>query len=218
MQTYGIAQSVASWYGALVMGMIFVMSIYMVATAIVRYRFFSRCAGDGVTLLKDAEAVLTDAKGARDVGGFSPSDPPLRIMIATLLKNRELQPEELDELRRLTLAEQRDRVTKGLSVFGTFATIGPFIGLFATVLGIIESFHNLGASGAAGPNVIAGGVAAALWGTAAGLALAIPAVVLYNIINRKARRVMSELEIVGQKMILLLRLHRRHARLESAAL
>lgn len=78
---------------------------------------------------------------------------------------------------------------KGLSILGTTAAIAPFIGLFGTVWGIFHALHSIGASGQAGLGQVAGPVGEALIMTGLGLAVAIPAVIMYNIavrINRKA--------------------------------
>ncbi|WP_395147898.1 MotA/TolQ/ExbB proton channel family protein (plasmid) [Moraxella atlantae] len=77
---------------------------------------------------------------------------------------------------------------KGLSVLGTTAAIAPFIGLFGTVWGIFHALHSIGESGQAGLGQVAGPVGEALIMTGLGLAVAIPAVIMYNIavrINRK---------------------------------
>lgn len=78
---------------------------------------------------------------------------------------------------------------KGLSVLGTTAAIAPFIGLFGTVWGIFHALHSIGQTGQAGLSQVAGPVGEALIMTGLGLAVAIPAVIMYNIairINRKA--------------------------------
>lgn len=77
---------------------------------------------------------------------------------------------------------------KGLSLLGTIAAIAPFIGLFGTVWGIFHALHNIGESGQAGLTQVAGPVGEALIMTGLGLAVAIPAVVFYNIAMRLNRK------------------------------
>jgi biopolymer transport protein ExbB/TolQ len=72
------------------------------------------------------------------------------------------------------------RMHRGMDVLASIASSTPFIGLFGTVLGIMHTFQMLGTAKSASLNVIAPGIAAALIATAAGLAVAIPAVFLYN--------------------------------------
>lgn len=78
---------------------------------------------------------------------------------------------------------------KGLSILGTTAAIAPFVGLFGTVWGIFHALHSIAGSGQAGLAQVAGPVGESLIMTGLGLAVAIPAVVFYNIavrLNRKA--------------------------------
>lgn len=69
---------------------------------------------------------------------------------------------------------------KGMGGLATIATTAPFIGLLATVIGIINAFRGMAASGAGGLGAVSSGIAEALVGTAIGLFVAIPAVWLYN--------------------------------------
>lgn len=79
---------------------------------------------------------------------------------------------------------------RGLPILGTTAAIAPFIGLFGTVWGIFHALHNIGTSGQAGLGQVAGPVGEALIMTGLGIAVAIPAVVFYNLAVRINRRVM----------------------------
>ncbi|OPH38761.1 MotA/TolQ/ExbB proton channel family protein [Moraxella equi] len=86
------------------------------------------------------------------------------------------------------IARYRFELEKGLSVLGTTAAIAPFIGLFGTVWGIFHALHSIGQSGQAGLAQVAGPVGEALIMTGLGLAVAIPAVVFFNIITRINKR------------------------------
>jgi len=79
---------------------------------------------------------------------------------------------------------------RGLPILGTTAAIAPFIGLFGTVWGIFHALHNIGTSGQAGLGQVAGPVGEALIMTGLGIAVAIPAVVFYNLAVRINRCVM----------------------------
>lgn len=79
---------------------------------------------------------------------------------------------------------------RGLPILGTTAAIAPFIGLFGTVWGIFHALHSIGMSGQAGLAQVAGPVGEALIMTGLGIAVAIPAVVFYNLAVRINRRVM----------------------------
>jgi biopolymer transport protein TolQ len=79
------------------------------------------------------------------------------------------------------------KLERHVPFLATTASITPFIGLFGTVWGIMGSFHNIGAAGSAGLNVVAPGIAEALIATAAGLFAAIPAVYFYNLFTQRVR-------------------------------
>lgn len=84
---------------------------------------------------------------------------------------------------------------RGLSVLGTTAAIAPFIGLFGTVWGIFHALHRIGETGQAGLGQVAAPVGEALIMTGLGLAVAIPAVILYNLAvrcNRQALHIAND--------------------------
>lgn len=105
----------------------------------------------------------------------------------TTMANQRLVIEQalLKHIGRYRFASER-----GLPILGTTAAIAPFIGLFGTVWGIFHALHNIGTSGQAGLGQVAGPVGEALIMTGLGIAVAIPAVVFYNLAVRINRRVM----------------------------
>ena len=96
-------------------------------------------------------------------------------------------PEMVEEVMAATMAAERPRYERSLSFLGTLGSNAPFIGLFGTVLGIIKAFNDLGAvaiRGSAIQQTVMTGISEALVATAVGLAVAIPAVVAYNLFTR----------------------------------
>lgn len=87
-----------------------------------------------------------------------------------------------------------NRLERYLTFLATTGSAAPFIGLFGTVWGIMESFHSIGATGAASIAVVAPGVSEALIATAMGLFAAIPAVAGYNLLLRRVQIMDRELE------------------------
>ena len=208
--TFSIAQAFNHWYGSVIMVILMMMSVYLMSLIIVRYMFFRRISVDASKVLDETnKAVMSrDADKLGKLKGQRAGDPPVRVLISVGLTNSHLGEPELNQLFHVTRIRQRERLTKGLSVFGTFAAIAPFLGLLGTVLGIVDAFNSLATTGAAGPNVVSSGVAEALWATAAGLVVAIPAVVANNIFRRKANAALTEMEIVGQELILLFKMEK----------
>jgi biopolymer transport protein TolQ len=90
--------------------------------------------------------------------------------------------------------EEVHRLERGLSFLATIASSGPFVGLFGTVVGIMNSFESIGASGSASLAVVAPGIAEALVATAVGLFAAIPAAVGYNYTSARLNRLSARLE------------------------
>ncbi|WP_201575388.1 MotA/TolQ/ExbB proton channel family protein [Psychrobacter sp. H8-1] len=123
-----------------------------------------------------------------------------KAVAGDLVRAVDLQSTELESLssaERKTVIEQtlmqqisryRDKGEQGMSILGTTAAIAPFIGLFGTVWGIFHALHSIGQSGQAGLSQVAGPVGEALIMTGLGLAVALPAVIFYNIALRLNRR------------------------------
>jgi biopolymer transport protein TolQ len=96
----------------------------------------------------------------------------------------------LSRARTMAVTEMENKVP----FLATTASAAPFIGLFGTVWGIMNSFRNIGAKGAANLATVAPGIAEALVATAIGLVAAIPAVMGYNYLSRRIRVISAEME------------------------
>ncbi len=114
-----------------------------------------------------------------------------------IVKQPELDGRDAAQRRLITeqtllkhIGRYRFASERGLPILGTTAAIAPFIGLFGTVWGIFHALNNIGMSGQAGLGQVAGPVGEALIMTGLGIAVAIPAVVFYNLSVRINRRVM----------------------------
>jgi biopolymer transport protein TolQ len=95
---------------------------------------------------------------------------------------------------RRAINTEMTRVTQMVPFLATTGNTTPFIGLFGTVWGIMGSFHGIGLKGSANLAVVAPGISEALVATAAGLAVAIPAVIAFNHFTQKVRILESELQ------------------------
>ncbi|HAM37036.1 MAG TPA: MotA/TolQ/ExbB proton channel family protein [Elusimicrobia bacterium] len=111
---------------------------------------------------------------------------------------------DLEELLASKRMEERLKLERYLGVLGTLGNIAPFIGLFGTVVGIIKAFRDLALSGGGGPAVVAKGIAEALVATAAGLLVAIPAVIIYNYFMRKVKAISVEMEVASTRLLVML--------------
>lgn len=112
-------------------------------------------------------------------------------------RTEEISLSSLDNVQRALNRASSTEMTKLESALGFLATTGsasPFIGLFGTVWGIMETFKSIGARGSATLAVVAPGISEALIATAAGLAAAIPAVIFYNYFLNKSRTMVQEMD------------------------
>ena len=99
---------------------------------------------------------------------------------------RRVSPNQFENIQLLEMA-----LTKRLVVIGTVAANAPYIGLLGTVLGIMLTFHTMGTSGAMAAGAIMVGLSLALKATAIGLVVAIPCVVLNNILRRRVSELLT---------------------------
>ena len=86
----------------------------------------------------------------------------------------------LERTLQIGMSEEVSRLEQSMNWLATIATVSPFIGLFGTVLGIIDAFQQLAVEGSTSMRTVAPGIAAALITTGVGLAAAIPAAIFYN--------------------------------------
>lgn len=112
----------------------------------------------------------------------------------TMAVQRALMENLERSLKKATI-DQHNKLDRALSFLATTGNTTPFIGLFGTVWGIMESFRNIGLKGSANLAVVAPGISEALIATACGLAAAIPAVVAYNYFSQRVSSLNSEMDI-----------------------
>lgn len=102
----------------------------------------------------------------------------------SLIKNLEFEDGSVEMLTR-RLQEVHMKLKSGLWILGSITSTAPFIGLFGTVIGIIHSFEDISKSGKSGFSVVAAGLSEALVATAAGIIVAVIAVLFYNFLINK---------------------------------
>jgi len=102
--------------------------------------------------------------------------------------------ERIERILKKSSAVQNTKMEYAVSFLATAGNTAPFIGLFGTVWGIMSSFQDIGASGAANLAVVAPGISEALVATAMGLVVAIPAVMGYNHLLSQINRVSTEMD------------------------
>jgi biopolymer transport protein ExbB len=156
-----------------------IASIIALALIIERVLYLRRPRILPPNLLDEVVRVYRNGKIGTDVVANLEQNSPLGRVLAAGLRNvdapREVMKESIEEVGRAT-AHQLERF---LTTLGTIATLAPLMGLFGTIVGMIEIFGSQNATGA-NPTQLAHGISVALYNTGFGLAIAMPALVFYR--------------------------------------
>ena len=124
-------------------------------------------------------------------------------LIATAIASRGEDADDMEMHLEEEVMTAMPKINRLLWVLDTSVTIAPLLGLFGTIIGMIQAFNVLSANG--GPAKVTGGIADALVSTGAGLLIAIIAVYFVNYFNNLTRRIVDQLELI--KLILINRVH-----------
>ena len=121
----------------------------------------------------------------------------------TLLKakNKSNLQERMGSMLEVNIEKQMTKIDKGFTFLATVGSTAPFIGLFGTVWGIMNSFQSIAISRNTSLAIVAPGIAEALFATALGLLAAIPAVVAYNKFNNDAKKYSQKLENFSRRFL-----------------
>ena len=170
-----------------VLWLLIALSVASVAVMIERGAYFLRRQVDLGRLSQAVKDALRsgDAAGLRQQFGGSGA-MAARVALAGV-EARVHGVEAASEAMNSEKQRCRQQHEQNLILLGTLGNNAPFIGLFGTVLGIIKAFHDLQQNPQGGLDVVGGGVSEALVATAVGILVAIPAVVAFNVFNRRVR-------------------------------
>ena len=109
--------------------------------------------------------------------------------------------ERLSNMLQINIEKQMAKIDKGFTFLATVGSTAPFIGLFGTVWGIMNSFQSIAISRNTSLAIVAPGIAEALFATALGLLAAIPAVVAYNKFNNDSKKYSEKLENFSKRFL-----------------
>ncbi|MSO81131.1 MAG: protein TolQ [Alphaproteobacteria bacterium] len=112
-------------------------------------------------------------------------------------ESRESLRDRIERVMEVAMLREMERIERYMVFLGSAGATAPFVGLFGTVWGIMNSFQAIAATKATGITVIAPGLAEALFATALGLVVAIPAVIAFNTFNAGIGRYGQRLEVFG---------------------
>jgi biopolymer transport protein TolQ len=181
-------------------------SIYSWAIIIEKYKLFKKINGtssffeDQFWSSKSADSLYKKLEGYNEDPMANVFKAGMNFMIKNKSRSASNQERVLQALSG-SIDKEMEIVEKKLTFLATVGSTAPFIGLFGTVWGIMNSFQSIAISKNTSLAIVAPGIAEALFATALGLLAAIPAVVAYNKFTSDSRRYSTRLENFSQSFI-----------------
>ena len=185
--------------------MLIVCSIYSWAVIIEKYRLFKKINQS----TEEFEIKFWNSKSAETFYNNLPANvqDPMALIFKDAMQNLLKRRSRTDLNNRMTsmletgIEKQISKITKGFTFLATVGSTAPFIGLFGTVWGIMNSFQSIAISRNTSLAIVAPGIAEALFATALGLLAAIPAVVAYNKFNNDSIKYSQKLENFSKRFL-----------------
>ncbi len=185
--------------------MLIACSIYSWAVIIEKYRLFKKINQS----TEEFETKFWNSKSAETFYNNLPANvqDPMALIFKDAMQNLLKRRSRTDLNNKMTtmletgIEKQITKITKGFTFLATVGSTAPFIGLFGTVWGIMNSFQSIAISRNTSLAIVAPGIAEALFATALGLLAAIPAVVAYNKFNNDSIKYSQKLENFSKRFL-----------------
>ena len=185
--------------------MLIACSIYSWAVIIEKYRLFKKINQS----TEEFESKFWNSKSAETFYNNLPANvqDPMALIFKDAMQNLLKRRSRTDLNNRMTtmletgIEKQISKITKGFTFLATVGSTAPFIGLFGTVWGIMNSFQSIAISRNTSLAIVAPGIAEALFATALGLLAAIPAVVAHNKFNNDSIKYSQKLENFSKRFL-----------------
>ena len=180
-------------------------SVYSWAVIIEKFRLFKKINLSS----EEFEEKFWNSKSAETFYNSLPAkvDDPMAIVfqeaMESLLKKKSKTnlSEKMNTFLEVGIEKQISKIDKGFTFLATVGSTAPFIGLFGTVWGIMNSFQSIAISRNTSLAIVAPGIAEALFATALGLLAAIPAVIAYNKFNTESKKYSQKLENFSKRFL-----------------
>ena len=180
-------------------------SIYSWAVIIDKFRLFKKIN----QTTEEFETKFWNSKSAESFYNNLPAniEDPMALVFKDAMQNLLKKRSKTDLHERMTtmletgIEKQMSKISKGYTFLATVGSTAPFIGLFGTVWGIMNSFQSIAISRNTSLAIVAPGIAEALFATALGLLAAIPAVVAYNKFNNDSKKYSEKLENFSKRFL-----------------
>ena len=188
----------AEWVMVLLVG----LSVVSIGILVERALHLARTAGNSKEFLRQLTDRLSSGEQAANTAAWCAGQHSLEACVAAVGLQQGVQGlRSAEESMEATLAQARPGLDRGLVILATLGNNAPFLGLFGTILGIIQAFHALATEKGAGPEVVMASISEALVAAAVGLLVAIPAVVGYNLFQRAIRTRLGRGEMVARVVL-----------------
>ena len=182
-----------------------VCSVYSWAVIIDKFRLFKKINKSS----EEFEEKFWNSKSAETFFNSLPAkvEDPMAVVFKDAMENllkkksKNNLSERMSTFLEVGIEKQMSKIDKGFTFLATVGSTAPFIGLFGTVWGIMNSFQSIAISRNTSLAIVAPGIAEALFATALGLLAAIPAVVAYNKFSSDSRRYTQKLENFTQSFL-----------------
>lgn len=178
-----------------------------------RRQFFQRLQKKNISFnkvfweSKDLEVLLEISATSNPLGSEQRVFRDAMVEFSRLKEDSAISIEDLESVKRsikVRIAKEEDEFNKHLQMLANIGSVSPYVGLFGTVLGIVNSFIGLSDATQATINAVAPGISEALIATALGLFAAIPALIAYNRYVSLADAQIKHLLIFGEELVSIL--------------
>ena len=191
--------------GGVVLWIIMFLSVIATIIIIERYLYFRKIKVDEEKLFSRVRSAISKGHYDEAMAICDSTPTPFSTLLKTGIEHRNRSSYERKEVLKDAAAQEVPRLEKHVGALGTIAYIAPLLGLLGTVTGNIKAFGVLGRFGSVSdPSVLAKGISEALITTAAGLIVAIPATIFYNMLVAKVNNLIIRMENQVNEMTLLL--------------
>lgn len=181
--------------GGFTMYILIFCSVLSLAVIVERlFNYFRRSRTDKLFFMKKIQDSVEKGQVEQALALCEKGKAPFCSVVRMGLKNIKHEEKVIESAMEREIMLETVLLERYTTIVGTIGNIAVYIGLFGTVLGIVNSFHNIAQIGSGGISIVIGGVSEALICTATGLLVAIPAVVAYNYFLRRIDRFVTEMQ------------------------
>ncbi len=206
----------SGWVGKAIVIILLGVSVVTWAMILLKYQFLRRAEAESHSFLsefrktknipelhKHAESKKYSPLAALFVEGYKEAVSIIKSLPDSKVteEDRPVIAQEIERALKITSQDEITYLERYLAFLGTAGTVGPLLGLFGTVWGIMDAFYGIGLKGSGDIAALAPGLAEALVNTSMGLFVAIPSVIAYNYFSEKIRDMASRMDSFSMEFL-----------------